>query len=144
MTRSADPEREIVRRVAPFGPPVAVLAFFVGAAAGGWRVGASAAIGIAIVLANAVANGLLLARAARVSLVAYSVAVMGGFVVRLGVILALMFLLNRYDWFSPLAFGLAVVPATVAMLVYEMRLVARGLGQELRLADPASREEARR
>jgi hypothetical protein len=107
-----------------------------GAAAGGWPVGWSAAIGVTLVVANAYVAAEALARAARISLTAYAAAVMGGFVVRLGAILATMFGLNRLAWFSPLAFGLAVVPATILLLVFEMRLLAGGLGAELRL--PAS------
>jgi hypothetical protein len=132
--RAVDPEREMVRRVAPFGPPAVVLALVVGALAAGWNVGWSAAIGVTVVVVNFSVNGLVLARAARISLTAYSAAVMGGFVVRLGVIVAIMFGLNHLSFFSPLAFGLAVVPATILLLGYEMRLMSRGLGQELRIA----------
>ena len=58
---------------------------------------------------------------------------MGGFVVRMALIVALMFLLNAFGWFSPVAFALAVVPATVVLLAFEMKLVAGGLGTELQL-----------
>ena len=129
-----EPEREMVRRAAPFGAPAAVLALLVGALAGGWGVGWSAAIGVAVVTLNFVANGLSLARAARVSLTALSAVALGGFVVRLGVIVAFMFWLDRFPFFSPLAFGLAVVPATIALLAYEMKLLAGGLGDELHVS----------
>src|SRR5436309_5355800 len=123
---TAEPEREMVRRALPFGPPAIVLALLVGAVAGGWNVGWSAAIGVAVVYANFIANGLSLARAARISLTALSAVALGGFVVRLGVIVAFMFLLNQLGWFSALAFGLAVVPATVLLLGYEIRLLVGG------------------
>jgi hypothetical protein len=58
------------------------------------------------------------------------------------VIVAIMFALNGLDWFSPLAFGLAVVPATILLLAYEMRLIAGGLGQELQI--PAANLESTR
>jgi hypothetical protein len=132
--RSPDPEREIVRRAIPYGLPALVLALLVGGVAAGWNVGWSAAIGVAVVVANALANAMLLSGAAKISLTAYSAAVMGGFVVRLGVIVAFMFLLNRFAFFSPLAFGLAVVPATILLLGYEMKLVASGIGRDLTLS----------
>ena len=44
-----------------------------------------------------------------------------------------MFGLSRLAWFSPLAFGLAVVPATLLLLGYEMKLLAGGLGTELQI-----------
>jgi hypothetical protein len=140
VTRNTEPERAIVRRVAPFGPPAAFAALLIGGFVAGWGAGWSAAIGVAVVTANAVVNALLLSRAARISLTAYSVAVMGGFAVRLGVIVAIMFALNRLSWFSPLAFGLAVVPATILILAYEMKLMAGGVGQELHLSSQSRRE----
>ena len=140
MTRNTEPERAIVRRVAPFGPPAALAALLIGGFVAGWGAGWSAAIGVAVVTANAVVNALLLSRAARISLTAYSAAVMGGFVVRLGVIVAIMFALNELSWFSPLAFGLAVVPATILLLAYEMKLMAGGVGQELQLSSQSRRE----
>lgn len=131
MGRAAEPERELVRRALPFAVPASLLALVAGGVARGWGVGWSAAIGILVVGANAVVNAWALTRAARISLTAYAAAAMGGFVIRLGVIVAIMFGLNRLAWFSPLAFGLAVVPATVLLLAYEMKLLAGGLGQEL-------------
>ncbi len=130
---SAEPELELVRRGGWFGPPAFLLALTIGAAAGGWGIGWSAAIGIAVVFTNFVVHGVSLARAARHSLIALGAVAMGGFVVRMGAIVAIMFALNRLSFFSPLAFGLAVVPATVLLLVFEMRLLAGGVGAELRL-----------
>jgi hypothetical protein len=142
MAREAEPEREMVRRMAPFALPAAVLAFVVGSMAGGWNAGWSAFIGVAIVALNFVAHGLSLARAARSSLTALGAVAVGGFVIRLGLIVAIMFALNRLEFFSPLAFGLAVVPATMLLLAFEMKLLAGGVGQHLRL--PASPGEPRR
>ncbi|HEX9411573.1 MAG TPA: hypothetical protein VF986_07760 [Actinomycetota bacterium] len=132
MARGAEPERELVRRAAPFALPATGLALFAGAAAGGWNVGWSAALGVAVVALNFVAAGLSLARAARISLTAIAAVVMGGFVVRMTAIVTLMFLLDRItSWFSPLAFGLAVVPATILLLTYELHLLAAGVGRDL-------------
>jgi hypothetical protein len=137
MTRSAEPELEMVRRAAPFGPPAAIVALLAGALAGGWGVGWSAAIGVLVVTANLVASGTSMAYAARISPTALFGMAMGGFVVRMAVIVAIMFGLNRFGWFSPLAFGLAVVPATLLLLGYEMRLMAKGVGRELLIPPPA-------
>jgi hypothetical protein len=140
MRGSAEPEREIVGRVLPFGPPAIFLALVAGGLAGGWRSGWSAAIGVAVVYSNSVVHGLSLARAARSSLTALSAVAMGGFVLRLAAIVVLMFWLSRMSFFSPLAFGLAVVPATLVLLGFEMRLLATGVGAELR---PSPAEEGR-
>jgi hypothetical protein len=81
-----------------------------------------------------------MARAARISLLALAAVGMAGWVLRLGLIVGLMFLLNGFAWFSPLAFGLAVVPATVLLIGFEMKLMAGGVGQQLVLPE-ASREK---
>ncbi len=143
MTRNAEPERAIIRRVIPFAPPAALVALLVGWLVASWGTGWSAALGIVVVVGNAAANALLLSRAARISLTAYSAAVMGGFVLRLGVIVAIMFALNRLNWFSPLAFGVTVMPATILLLAYEMKLVAGGLGQELHISSQGPRRASR-
>jgi hypothetical protein len=116
--------------------PVAFgLAYALGDAGAAW----SAAIGILVVLANFVAHGLSLAWASKVSIGTVHAVSLGGVVVRLGVILGLMFALDTMDWFSPLAFGLAVVPGTLTLLAYEAKLVAGGLGGVLEIpADPAA------
>ena len=56
-----------------------------------------------------------------------------------------MFVLNAVAWFSPLAFGLAVVPGTLALLAYEAKLALGGLGGMLQIpADPAASRAAKR
>lgn len=134
MQGHAEPEREMVRRIVPFAVPATGAALLIGGLAAGWPVGWSAALGVAVVFANVVAHGLSLAWAARISLqMLYGVA-MVGFVVRMALITGLLFGLDRLAWFSPLAFGLAVVPGTLLLLVFEMKLLAGGVGRELQLA----------
>jgi hypothetical protein len=127
MTRSAEPEREMVRRAMPFALPAFGLALLIGVLAGGWDAGWSAAIGVGVVFVNLMASGLSLAWAARISLQALSAVAIGGFIVRMGAIFGLMLLLDRIAFFSPLAFFLAVAPATLALLGYEMKLLSRGV-----------------
>jgi len=128
------------------GPFVVVLpvAFLGGWAAGGPGAGASAAVGIALVYANFAAHGLSLAWASTISVTAVQAVAFGGFAVRLAAIVGAMFALNTLNWFSALAFGLAVVPATMLLLAYEARLAIRGLGGSLEIpADPAAVRAAR-
>jgi len=119
------------------------------AALGGWAAGgpgaaASAAVGIALVYGNFAAHGLSLAWASAISITAVQAVAFVGFAVRLATLVGAMFALNTLSWFSPLVFGLAVVPATMLLLVYEARLAARGLGGSLEIpADPAAVRAAR-
>ncbi len=126
----------MVRRGLVPGAAATVLALVAGLVAAGPGVGASAALGVAVVVANFSANGLALAWAAGVSPVAYQAVALGGYLVRIGVILGLLFGLARLSWFSAPAFGFAAIPAAVLLLAYEARLWLRGLGQELVLPEP--------
>lgn len=114
------------------------------AAALGWLLGGSdaswsAAVGVAIVAVNFAAHGLSLAWASSISASAVFAVALGGFAVRLGIVVAVLFALNTLDPFSPVAFALAVVPATLLLLAFEARLVSRGVGATLEIpADPAA------
>ncbi len=115
------------------------VAYVVGLSLSGPGAGASAAIGVALVLLNFGAHGLSLAWASTVSIPAVHAVALIGPLVRIGLIVAAMFALDTLDWFSPLAFGLAVVPGTVLLLAYEAWLTMRGLGSTLQIpADPAA------
>ena len=65
--RTVAPERELIRRIAPWALPAAIVAFALGTWIGGTDAGWSAAIGIAVVFANFVAHGWSLALAATIS-----------------------------------------------------------------------------
>lgn len=133
------PEREMVRRALVPGLVAVPVAFGLGLVFGDAGAAWSAVIGVLVVLANFVAHGLSLAWASSISIGAVHAVSLGGVIVRLGVIVGLMFALNTMTWFSPIAFGLAVVPGTLALLAYEAKLVAGGLGGVLQIpADAAA------
>jgi hypothetical protein len=137
------PERELIRRISPFALPVAIAAFVLGTLLDGTDAGWSAAIAIAVVCLNFVAHGSSLALAASISpTVLYAVG-LGGFLVRLGVIVAVIALLQETDWFSIVAFIAALVPSTVALLVVEMKLLSGRMQADL-WTDPTGRREAAR
>jgi hypothetical protein len=125
----------MVRRVVPYGLPAALLALVVGWVAAGSGVGWSAALGVVVVALNSLLSGLSVSRAAKVSVTAlFAVSAIGVFV-RLAVIVALLFFLHRFAFFSPLAFALAVMPATILLVGFEMKLIAGPLGRELVLPE---------
>jgi hypothetical protein len=127
----AEPERELIRRIAPFALPTAALAFLAGTLIDGSDAGWSAAIGIAVVAANFVAHGASLAWAARISPVVLYAVGMGGFVVRLIIVAVSLLLLQQLQWFSVLAFIAALVPATIVLLVVEMKLLSGRMQADL-------------
>jgi hypothetical protein len=119
-----EPERELARRVLPVALPAVAVAFAAGALADGSDAGWSAALGVAVVLANFFAYALSLAWAARISPTAVFAVGLGGFLVRIAVIVALLVALNSLSWFSAVAFVFAVIPVTVLLLGYEMKVLS--------------------
>jgi hypothetical protein len=124
------------------GVPAAIAlpaAFGLGVVAGDASTGLSAALGVFVAFANFAAHGLSLAWASGISIGVVHAVALGGVVLRLGVILAALFALNATTWFSPVAFGLAVVPGTLALLAYEAKLTLGGVGAGLQIPpDPAA------
>jgi ATP synthase protein I len=133
----------MIRRALPPGLAAVPAAFAIGSLGSGPAVGFSAAIGVVVVLANFAANGWSLAWASTMSVTLVQAVALGGFVVRMGVVLGVIFAFNAMSWFSPVAFGAAVVPGTIALLVFEARLALRGVGAELQIpADAAAARAA--
>jgi hypothetical protein len=125
------PERELIRRISPFALPAALVAVALGAVLGGSDAAWSAAIAIGIVYVNFLAHGWSLALAAAISPMALYVVGLGGFVVRLGILVVTIALLERLNWFSLPAFLAALVPATIALLAVEMKMIAGRLQADL-------------
>jgi hypothetical protein len=123
VTITIEPEREVVRRLLPLTVPALLAAGAAGAAFGGAGTAASAAIAIVVVAANLVAHAASLAWASRISAAAVLLVGVGGYVLRIATFTAGLFLLDGLAWFSPVAFVAAFVPATVAVLVLELRLL---------------------
>jgi cytochrome c biogenesis factor len=56
---------------------------------------------------------------------------LGGFVVRLGVIVLIIALLQQTAWFSVVAFIVALIPSTIALLLMEMKLISGRMQADL-------------
>jgi ATP synthase protein I len=134
-----EPERELVRRATPFVPPAAVVAFALGALVGGPDVGWSSVLGIAVVAANFIATAWSIAWAARISPMLLFATALGGFFVRMVFIVIVLVGLTTLSWFSPTAFACTVVPATIALLVFEARVLSGRMLAELWSFDEAPR-----
>jgi hypothetical protein len=126
-----EPERELARRLLPLAAPALVVAIALGAAAGGAGAAASAAIGVAAVAANLAAYAASMGWAARISAPAVLLVGVGGYVLRLATFTLGLLLLDRLTWFSPLAFVAAFVPATLALLLLELRLLGGRMQADL-------------
>jgi hypothetical protein len=133
VTEVSGPERVMVRKAEALGLVAGPVAFVAGALADGQDGGWSALLGVVVVVANFAVHGLSLAWAARISIEMLQVVALGGFVARMAVIVGVLVLLNRTAFFSPAIFGVAAVLTVFALLGYEARLMARGLGGRLQI-----------
>ena len=140
-----EPEQELVRRAAPFALPAALVAFGVGWIAGGSDVAWSAFLGAAVVALNFAAHGLSMAWAGRISPTMLFAVGLGGYFLRLVIVLLIMLGLNTLAWFSPVAFLIAVIPATVLLLAFEMKQLSGRMQADLwRFPGDAPRSDATR
>ena len=130
MTR-VEPEREMVRKVLPLAVPALAVAIGAGWWLAGRDAAASAAIGVAVVFANFALYGLSLAYAARISLMVLFAVGMAGYIVRLAAVVVIILALQQLSWFSVVAFVAALVPATIVLLAFEIRLVAGRMQADL-------------
>ncbi|MFN0088709.1 MAG: ATP synthase subunit I [Acidimicrobiales bacterium] len=115
--------RDIVRRGAPFAP-LAVLAGFAG-----WRGGGalSAGFALALVAANFLLAAAIMTRAVRISLPALLVGVLGGYVLRLALLMGAVLLVARAEWFEPIPLGFTLIVFHLGLLVWETRYVSASL-----------------
>jgi hypothetical protein len=114
---------DMVRRAAPALPVPIVVAGLVRGSDGAF----SAAFAVALVVGNFLVAAWLLGRAARISPVALAGAAMGGFVVRLGVIVVAFLLVKDQDWVDVASFGFTLVLTHLGLLVWETRHVSASL-----------------
>ena len=112
--------KSTVRRAVVVGPVVIALSWIIWGWDGAW----SAALGVVIVVGYYLITGIFLAWAARISFTTYYAAALLGFIVRLGLIAATMYLLASIWPVDRLALGVSVVVAYLALLVLEVRALA--------------------
>lgn len=105
----------IVRRVVWVGP-LLILAF---GALRGFDGAVAAAVGVAIVVGYYLLTGLVMSRSVRLSLNAYYIGALFGFVARLGLMALTMWFIARTFDVDRLALGVSVVVAYLSLLVWE-------------------------
>ena len=115
-----DMAKTTVRRSVVVGPIIVAVSGLIWGWTGAW----SAALGILVVVGYYLITGMLLAMAARISFAAYYAAALLGFIVRLGLIAATMYLLANILPVERVALGVSVVVAYLALLILEAKTLA--------------------
>jgi hypothetical protein len=91
----------------------------------GWEGAWSAALGVAVVVANFLLAGAILSISARISLQAYHAAALIGFFLRLGLFVGAVYLIASAVDVDRAAFGISAVVAYLTMLIWEAIAVSR-------------------
>lgn len=98
---------------------------------GGWDGVIGASLGVAVVGVNFFIAGVMLSVALRISLAMYHAAALFGFFLRLGLLMATMFLIVQFFDIDRVAFGISAVLAYIVLLILESVAVARGRERDL-------------
>ena len=120
-------EREIAIDAVRRGLVAAPVLIAVAAAAWGARGAASAAFGVGLAFANLIVSGALLSRAARISPAALGGAALGGYVLRLGLLTAVLFAVEGQPWVAMVPLVLTLAVTHLGLLVLEARHVSASL-----------------
>ena len=120
-------ERELVVDIAKRGLMAAPLIVLVGALARGGAGAASAALALAIVLANLALSGATLSWAARTSLNLLMIAALGGFLVRMGLVVAVVSAVRHESWVDLPTLAVALFVTQIGLLFWETRYVSASL-----------------
>jgi hypothetical protein len=111
---------DIVRRGLMVSPVVVLAAGLIR----GWDGAASAAIALGIVLVNFLAAAAIMTRAAKSGPTAIGAAALGGYIVRLAVILVALVLLRHQPFIDLKTLGITIVLFHLGLLVWEMKYVS--------------------
>jgi hypothetical protein len=119
----ADVAKDMLRRMV-WVAPAFVLAGFIGWGTDG---ALSALLGLALVAANFAAAAGLMGWGARTSPTVLGIAVLGGYVVRLGVVLGVLWLLQDVSWVEMVPLGVTLVATHLGLLLWETKYVSLSL-----------------
>lgn len=101
------------------------------ALASGWEGAWSAALGVAVVVANFLLAGAILSISAKISLAVYHAAALFGFFLRLGLMVLTVLLIAQFLPIDRLALGISAVVAYLVLLSWEAVAVSRGRERNL-------------
>ncbi len=117
-------EREVALDIVRRGLMVSPLIVLVAGLIRGWDGAASAAIALGIVLVNFLAAAAIMTRAAKSGPTAIGAAALGGYIVRLAVILVALVLLRHQPCIDLQTLGITIVGSHLGLLVWEMKYVS--------------------
>jgi len=121
------PEREVATDLAVRVAIVAPIVLAVSAAFWGFAGLWSAAIALALVAANFLLGAAIITGAARISPSMLMGAVLGGFILRLGLISVIVIPIRHAGWFAVVPFAISLLVTHLGLLLWETQHVAASL-----------------
>ena len=120
-------ERDLAFDMAKRGLWVAPAILIAAALIWGAEGAASALVAVAVVLVNLVLAAVSLSWAARRSLTLLMAVALGGFLVRMGLVTAVMLAVRNQPWIDLVALGVTVLVTHLGLLFWELRYVSASL-----------------
>jgi hypothetical protein len=114
---------DMVKRVIPVAPVIVLIAALLGGSSGAW----SALLAVAVVAANFLLAAVSLSWAARISPVALMATAFGGFLVRMGLVTAVILAVRHTSWINLSAFAITILATHHGLLFWEMKYVGASL-----------------
>jgi hypothetical protein len=111
---------DIVRRGAIVAPAIVLVAGLVR----GWNGAASAGVAIGIVLLNFLAAAAIMTRAAQSGPTAIGIAALGGYIVRLALIVVALVMLRHRSWIDLPTLGFVLLGTQLGLLFWEAKYVS--------------------
>jgi hypothetical protein len=120
-------ERQLALDMSRRGLIVAPVLLGVATAIWGVHGGLSAAFAIALALGNLLLSAAIMTWAARISLVAMAAAALGGYIVRLALLMTAVLLVRHQPWVSWIPLALTIMVTHLGLLLWETRFVSASL-----------------
>ncbi len=115
--------RDMVRRAVPVAPVIVLAGLVLGGSRGAW----SALLAVAVVTANFLLAAGSLSWAARISPTLLMATALGGFLVRMGLLTAVILAVRHASWINLSAFAITILVTHLGLLFWETRYVGASL-----------------
>ena len=114
---------DMLKRSIPLAPVIVLGAGLLGGADGAW----SALLAVAVVAANFMLAAVSLSWAARISPVALMATAMAGFLVRMGLVTAVILAVRHSSWINLTTLAITILATHLGLLFWEMKYVGASL-----------------
>ena len=121
------PEQEIARDIARRGLYLAPVIVLVSGLVWGWGGAVSAAIALGVVIVNFLIGAWMMAWTMRRWPLLLMGTVLGGYVIRLGIVIGVFYALRFFDWFENVPYAITILVSHIALLAWETRHVSISL-----------------